>query len=271
MDVSGPVPSFSVTGIISPMGILRDTIPIPGEVVDAMAESITQLQAQFSPKILIGPPTSLTFEVTEGRGVSDAQTVALTNNGVFGSLLGATLVTSAPYISVVPDELGNLAFNESGSFDVAVDSSSLLAASSPYSGTITIQDPTATNTPQVLPITIEVVPKATIAVSPTTLYFAVVKPITGSFPVIPSQTFSIENSGPSGSVLSWQLQRVGCAPWLASFAPVSGSLDSGDSQVITIVVAPSQSTLTGTYTETLRFSGFSTNQAVDVTLQLTVT
>jgi hypothetical protein len=270
MDVSGSVPSFTVTGIISPMGILRDSIPIPGEVVEAMGESITEVRTQFPPTILIGPPTSLTFEVNEGEGFSLPQEVLLTNNGVFGSLLGVTLTASAVYISVAPAQLGNLSSNESGAFDVSVDSTGLLAANSPYSGTVTVQDPTATNNPLVLPITIDVLPKATIDATPITLFFTVVKPLSGSFPVIPSQTFTIENTGPAGSVLTWQLQRVACAPWLASFAPVSGTLNSGESELITVVVAPPQSTLLGTYTETLRITGYSSNESFDVTLQLTV-
>lgn len=270
MDVTGSVPVFSVTGIVSPMGILRDSIPIPGEVVEAMGDSIEEVRTQFPPTILIGPPSTLTFEVTEGQGFSLPQEVVLTNNGVFGSLLGVTLSTSAGYISVSPAEIGNLASNESGAFDVSVDSTELLAVDSPLSGTITVQDSAATNTPQVLPITIEVLPKATIDVSPTTLYFTVVKPLTGSFPVIPSQTFTIENTGAAGSVLTWQLQKVGCSPWLASFAPVSGTLDSGETELITVVAAPPTSTGTGTYTETLRVTGYSTNETFDVTLQLTV-
>lgn len=270
MDVTGTVPSFTVTGIVSPMGILRDSIPIPGEVVEAMGESIAEIRTQFPPTILIGPPTTLTFAVTEGEGFSLPQEVVLTNNGVFGSLLGATLSVSAGYVSVAPAEVGNLSSNESGAFDVSVDSTELLALNSPYSETVTIQDSAATNSPQVLPITIEVLPRATIDASPTTLYFTVVKPLTGSFPVIPSQTFTLENTGPSGSVLTWQIQKVACAPWLASFAPVSGTLASGATEVITVVAAPPVSTATGTYTETLRVTGYSTNETFDVTLQLTV-
>lgn len=271
MDVSGSVPSFHVTGIVSPMGVLRDSVPIPGEVVEAMGESITEIRTQFPPTILIGPPSSLAFEVNEGQGFSLPQEVILTNNGTFGSLLGVTLTASAGFITVSPGQVGNLSSNETGAFDVAVDSSGLLAANSPYGGTITVQDPSATNTPQVLPVTIDVLPKATISVSPALLSFTVVKPLSGSFPVIPSQAFTIQNTGSSGSVLSWQIQRVACVPWLASLAPISGTLDSGESETITVVAAPPASTLLGTYAETLRITGYSTNQTVDVTLQLTVT
>lgn len=271
MDVSGASLSFQVTRIVTPFGILRDSIPLPGSVVEAMAESISLLRTQFPPTILVGPPSSLTFDVDEGRGFSLAQGVVLTNNGIFGSLLDAVLTASAAYVSVTPAQVGSLSANESGSFDVAVDSTELVAINSPYSATVSLHDAAATNTPRTLPITINVRPKATIDVGPELLTFAAVKPLTGPFPIVPFQTFVITNTGPSGSVLEWQLQRVECASWLASFGPVSGSLDAGESATITVVVAPPSSMLQGTYTETLRVSGFSSNQSMDVTLQLTIT
>jgi hypothetical protein len=271
MDVSGTSPSFQVTRIVTPYGILRDSIPLPGDVVEAMGESISLLRAQFPATILVGPPPSLTFDVDEGRGFGLSQEVALTNSGVFGSLLDATLTSSAAYVAVSPAQLGSLAANETGSFDVTVDSSDLLALGGPYAATVSVQAPGATNSPRTLPITINVRPKALIGIGPDTLTFSAVKPLTGAFPLVPPQTFVISNSGPSGSVLEWQLQRVECASWLASFGPVSGSLASGESATITVVVAPPSSMLQGTYVETLRVSGFSSNQSVDVELRLTIT
>lgn len=271
VDVSGAGPSFSVTCVVSPMGILRDSIPIPGQVIEAMGESIVELRTQFPAAILIGAPSSLTFQVTEGEGFSLPQDVVLTNVGPFGSLLGATLSVSAGFLAVSPAQIGNLASNEAGSFAVSVDSSGLLAVDTPYTETVSVQDPAATNSPQVLSVTINVLPKGTISASPSTLYFTAIKPLSGSFAVVPSQTFVLTNTGPSSSVLDWQIQRVCCTPWLASFGPVSGTLASGESETVTVVVAPAQSTMQGTYTETLRVSGFSTNQTLDVTLQLTVT
>ncbi len=271
MDVSGSSVSFRVTRIVTPYGILRDSIPLPGSVVEAMAESISLLRTQFPPTLLVGPPSSLTFDLDEGRGFGLAQQVVLSNNGTFGSLLNAVLTASAGYVRVTPAQVGSLSANESGSFEVAVDSTDLLASNSPYSATVTVQDAGATNTPRTLPVTINVRPKATIGVGPDLLTFAAIKPLTGPFPIVPSQAFVITNEGPSGSVLEWQLQRVECASWLASFGPVSGSLGAGESVTVTVVVAPPASMLQGTYTETLRVSGFSTNQSFDVTLQLTVT
>lgn len=271
MDVSGSVPSFRVEHIVSPFGIFRDSIPVPGDVVVAMSDSITQIRTQFPPAILIGPPSSLVFDVDEGRGFTLPQEVVLTNNGVFGSLLGTTLTSSAAYVTVTPAQIGNLASNETGTFEVAVDSSGLLSLNSPYMEMITIEDPMATNTPQMLPITINVRPKAIASVSSATLTFNVIKPLSGSFPAIPSQTFQIENTGPVGSVLNWQIQKLGCEPWLAGYFPVTGTLASGATETITVAVAPPTSTMTGTFTETLRISGFSENQFVDVTIQLVVT
>lgn len=271
MDVSGAAPSYSITDIVSPYGILRDSIPIPGDIVEAMAESVNQIRTQFPPDIFIGPPSSLIFEVDEGRGFSSSQTVVLTNVGVFGSLMGSTLTSSAEYVSVTPAQVGNLASQESGSFDVAVNSATLLALNSPYSEVVTVQDPNATNNPQVLPISIVVRPKAVIGVAPVALVFNAIKPLSGLFSPIPTQTFVVQNTGPAGSILDWQIQKVNCAPWLASFSPVSGTLASGETETVTVLVQPPTSTLRGVFTETLRVSGFSENQYLDVGLSLVVT
>jgi hypothetical protein len=272
MDVSGSSPIYEVRDIISPYGILRDSIAVPGEVIEAMKSSIDTIRANFPPNILIGPPSSLTFEVDEGRGFSDPQAVVLTNDGVFGSLLGAVLSTSASYLTTTPANVGNLAANESGSFEVAVNSMDLLSVNSPYNETVTVQDANASNNPQTLDVTITVRPKATIDLSPTALAFTAVAPIVGPFPPIPSQSFTIENTGPSGSVLNYQIQRLtGLSDnWLSSFAPVTGTLTSGATATINVAVAPIEGLARGTYQETLRVSGYSTNSYVDLLVQLVI-
>ena len=272
MDVSGSVPAFSVRDITSPYGILRDTIPIPGEVVQAMNESIDEITANFPPNILMGPPASLTFEVDEGRGFSDAQNVVITNDGVFGSLLGVTLSSSASYVVTSPANVGNMAANESGAFDVAVNSTDLLNLNSPYNETISVQDPSASNNPQLFDVTIIVRPKAAIDIAPALLAFTVVAPITGPFPPIPSQQFTLENTGPAGSVLDYQIQSLtGLSDdWLSSFSPVSGTLTSGGQQIVNVAVAPIEGLARGTYQETLRISGYSNNSYVDLLVQLVI-
>ena len=270
VDLSLANPVYFVRDIITPYGLLRDSVPLPGMVVQEMANSIALLQQQFAPNILIAP-TTLSFTVDEGRGVSSAQSVQVTNNGVFGSLLGVSLTTSTPYISTSAPSLGGLASNVVGTFTVMVDSTSLVAFNSPYAGTLTLQDPSALNTPQTIAVAIVVRPRALITNSVTALNFAATRPLSGPFPSVPAQTFTVTNSGPTGSVLDYQIERLcGDSPWLASFNPPTGSLASGVSQMTSVIVQPPDGMMTGTYTDTLRVSGYSQNFYQDVVVTLVI-
>lgn len=272
MDVSGSTPFFQIRDIVTPYGILRDSIPLPGEIVQAMNSSISEITANFPPNIFMGPPSSLSFEVDEGRGFSDPQNVVITNDGVFGSLLGVTLATSASYVVTSPANVGNLAANESGAFDVTVNSTDLLSANSPYAETLTVQDSNATNNPQTFNVDIIVRPKATIDITPVNLGFSVVAPVVGAYPPIPSQQFTLENTGPAGSVLDYQIQRLTglSGDWLSSFSPVTGTLTSGATQIINVATGPIEGLARGTYQETLRISGYSSNSYVDLLVQLVI-
>lgn len=271
VDTSGQVPVYRIADIQSPYGRLRDNIPLDGAVVLEMAGSIATVQSAFAPSILIGPSGTLTFTVDEGRGVSSPQTVTVTNSGVFGSLLAGVVTPGAAYVELNPSTLAALTQGNAATFTISVDSTDLVSGSSPYSTTVTVVDPTATNTPQTVPVQVVVRPKATISLSTVTVTFLVTKPLSGSFPVIADQTVTLTNTGPVGSVLSFLVQKLtGMSPWLTGVVPTTGTLDDGDSQVITLSVAPADSTLTGTYTETLRVSGYSTNNYVDITVTLVV-
>jgi hypothetical protein len=270
VDVSQSVVTTQIRDIISPYGILRDSIPIPGEVAQAMADSITEVQQAYTPSILLGT-TSLNFVLDEGRGVSEAQPVLVTNNGILGSLLSATVTSSSPYVFPLPANVVGLVANASGTFDVSADSTNLLALGSPYSAVLTVQSGEAPNSPQAIAITVTVRPKATISPSPTSLTFTVAAPLSGPFPPVPSQQISLSNSGLSQSVLNYQIKKLVGVPWLVSFAPVYGSINGGSMQPITVVVAPTPGMFPGTYTETLRITGYSSNMSVDVPVTLNIT
>ena len=271
LDVSLSTPSYWIHNILTPYGRLRDTISVPGDVVTAMSASIAELQANFTPKILMGPPSSLTFVVDEGFGVSSPQGVQVTNNGVYGSILGVTLTPAQVYVATTPGLVGDLALNQTGTFNVTVDSTDLLASMSPISTTIGVVDPTATNNPISYPVSITIRPKATISTSVSSVNFSVTKPISGPFPDVPTQSFDVSNTGPSGSVLGYSIQKlIGISDWLISFLPSSGSLNSGVSSTVVVTVAPPQWMSPGTYTETLRVSGYSTNTYLDVQIQLVI-
>ncbi len=270
VDLSLANPSYVVRDVLTPFGILRDSIPLPGAVVLEMANGIALLQQQFAPNILLDPIT-LTFTVDEGRGVSTAQTILITNNGVFGSLLGVSLSTSAPYLKTSVASLGGLASNVAGSFGVMADSTALVSDNSPYAATLTIQDPAAINNPRTVAVAIVVRPRATITLSVLTLNFAVTKPVSGAFPAIPVQTFDITNTGPAGSLLDFQTQRLlGGSEWLLSFNPTEGELESGSTQQVSVVLQCPEDMGTGTYTETLRVSGYSLNFFQDIVLNLVI-
>ena len=273
MDVSGASPVFQVIDIVSPWGPLRDSIPLPGDVVQGMSDSIVALKANFKPLILVGPPSSLTFSVDEGRGFSLPLNATVTNVGVYGSLLSPNLVVSAPYIHVDPSVVPHLASNQEGVFQVSIDSTDLLSSSSPYSGTISLQDPTSVNSPQSLPITIVVRPKAVIALNVALVTFTATRPLSGPYPSIATQQFTVQNSGASGSSLDFQIVRLtGLSQnWLASFTPVTGVLGASGTLNITVTVAPVDGLMPGTYEETLRVSGYSFNDFVDVLIRLVIT
>jgi hypothetical protein len=271
VDVSQALVIFEIRDVFSPFGLLRDSIPIPGSVVTAMAGSITDLQTAFAPSIVFAP-TSFTFTQDEGRGFDLPQALTISNGGVYGSLLSCSVSADAAFVKVNPASASSLAFNASGAVQVSVDTTTLLAVSSPYSATLTLQDPNATNTPQTVPITIVVRPKAIITLTPTALVFNVACPTTGSFPPVPSQTFNIQNTGPAGSALNFQVQKlIGLSPWLVSYSPTFGELASSASQTITVVVAPEANMQPGCYKETLRVSGYSLNSYQDIPVTLTIT
>jgi len=273
MDLSGASPCFQIIEVVTPFGMFRDSLPLPGPVVQAMSASIDSLIANFKPHILVGPPSTLTFNVDEGRGVSLPQSGVITNNGVYGSLLSGTLVVSAPYLTVSPTVVGHIASNQTGSFDLSVDSTDLLASMSPYSASVSIQDSSASNSPQVLPITINVRPKAVVSASPIELDFTATRPISGPYPPIATMQFTVQNTGASGSVLDYQIVRLtGLSQnWLAGFTPVTGTLNASQTQAVTVTVAPVDGLMPGTYEETLRISGYSFNDYFDVLIKLVIT
>lgn len=271
-DLSGSSASYRIEDISSPYGRLRDNIPIDGSVILAMGQSIQTVSTAFQPSILLSPVSSLTFTVDEGYGASNPQTFTVVNDGSFASLLQATATVGSSYLSVQPSVAGGISQNQTRNFSVTVNSTLLLAVDSPYSTSVTVTDPNASNTPVTLPISVIVRPKAEITLTPGSLSFTVTKPLTGPFPTIPDQTFEIENTGPVGSLLSYKVRKLtGLSPWLTVIDPTEGDLFSGDTQTVTVTVAPAEGLATGTYTETLRVSGYSSNNYQDVTVTLTVT
>jgi hypothetical protein len=233
-----------------------------------MSASVTEVLNAYPPRIALAPAT-LTFVVDEGRGFSWAQQIQLSNNGVLGSLLDAVVSTTDPYVTIAPASLKGLAAGVAGHFLVSVDSTHLNVVSSPYTATVYVGSATASNSPQVVDVSVEVRPKAVIALVPE-VRFSAILPFDGVFDLIPPQVFSAANAGPATSVLEYQIRKLfGLSSWLTDVEPIYGVLAGGQSDWVR-VKASAQGLAPGVYREILRISGYSLNMFTDVPVTLTV-
>ena len=264
---------YDVANILTPYGPLENVqIPIPGDVVVSMYESLLDIKGQLAPLLsLVQPATTLyTVTITEGDPDQEVGTVDFQNVGAFGSFMTVTATPGASWLEASPEVTQDLGKNQTGSVNIALLTSTFLQSGSPYSAVVNLQD--NRDPPTVIPITVTVVvlPRPVILASPTSVDLTYI--IATSTPG-PSQTVTVQNSGPSGSVLNWTAAAVNGSAWI-SLAPSSGGpLASGESDDVIISVVPSQApSVPGTYTETVRISsGNASNSPVDVSVSLIVT
>jgi hypothetical protein len=264
---------FKVQDINTPYGSLYTAmIPIPGDVILAMADSLSDVQGQLAPQLALtqGSVSSFNIVITEGDSNVNIGSVGVQNVGSFGSFMVATATPTVSFIQTTPSYIGDLGKNDTGNFDFTLLTGTLLNASSPYMGTVNLQD--NRNVPTTVPIsfTITVNPRPVISAVPLSLAF------THSLSLGTSsgaQQVEIENVGPASSVLNFTLARVNNnSPWI-DFIPTSGGpLNSGDSTLITFSVVKANVPLSpGVYQDTIRVSSpNAANSPVDITVALTV-
>ena len=90
-------------------------------------------------------------------------------------------------------------------------------------------------------------------------------------PPIPAQLFELQNTGLPESELNYQIAKLtGCSPWLVGFSPSVGEVVGGATQPITVSVRYMHNMNPGTYTETLRVSGYSANTYADLLVRFIV-
>lgn len=270
-NIIGAGQSYQVVDIATPFGRMTDaSIPLPGDVVLAMAESVTDFQQQLAPHLSLvsGVPSSFSVIVTEGDPASSIGNVSVVNTGAFGSFMDATATPGAPWLTTSGPVRG-LGKNQTGSFNIQILPQSLLSSGSPYSAQVLISDDHG----NIVPITVSasVLPKATILASSLAIslsYSLSTSTASGA------QQIDVTNSGLSGSVLYAQIAKVqNCSPWL-TVSPVSvGPVASGDSAQVTFSVSiPGVPAVPGTYTETVALSSRgATNSPQNVVVTLTVT
>lgn len=263
---------YEVVDVNTPYGPLTTAaIPLPGEVVSAMAGSILDVQAQFAPLMVLGQSTvTFSIVITEGDPNSEVGTATVYNGGAFGSFMTVTATPSTSWLSASPSSYQNLGKNERATFNLSLLSSSLLASGSPYSGVVNLQD--SRTSPTIIPftVTVTVLPRPLIVSSPSSIGLTFISS-TGT----PggSQQLTVTNNGPATSSLDFDVSSLQSSTWLGFTPTFGGPLAVGSSSIITISVIPlrAQGLSPGSYTDTLRITSTNaSNSPVDVGVVLTV-
>jgi len=260
---------YWVESFETPQGPYVENIPLPEQVIQDIVDAITSIKGQNIGTIHLGA-TSYSYEATEGGGNPAGNTLSIDNTGDWGSLLGLTMTPSQSWITATPSTLGNIAKGEAKTTVVQALTGNLTAAGSPYSGTVTVADPNASNTPQTVSISFVVLPKPLISIVPTGT------PITFSTTYgvnPPSQYFTVANGGPATSKLNWTAQKVTGVNWL-TVTPTSGGpmLNTDAPVVVNLLVDVIGTNLSaGQYVETVRISdSVASNNPITVEVRLTV-
>jgi hypothetical protein len=201
-------------------------------------------------------PTSFAFSATEGGANPSNQTLQVWNAG--GGTLNWSVSDDAVWLSLAPPSGSST--GEHDAVTVSVNISGKTAGS--YNATITITATGATNTPQTVPVTLNISPppEPTIGRSPTSFTFSGTEG--GANPS--SKTLEVWNAG--GSTLSWSVSEV--AAWL-SLSPTSGS-STGEHDAVTVSVDITGMTA-GSYPATITITATgatNTPQTVPVTLNI---
>jgi len=208
------------------------------------------------PQIWVSP-SSLAFSGEEGGSNPSSQSIKIKNSGE--QTLNYSISDNANWLSVSPTS-GSSTGGEN-THTITVDISGLNTGI--YSGTITISDSSAGNSPQTVSVTLNITAQQSpqIWVSPSSLSSSA--EVGGSNP--PSQNIQIKNSG--GQTLNYNISDN--ANWL-SVSPTSGS--SNGSENTHTVSLDITGLSTGAYNGTITISDSSASnspQTVSVTLNVT--
>ena len=179
------------------------------------------------PQIAVNP-SSLAFSFGFGGLAPANQTLFIWNSRGSGTTLNWTLSDDAPWLNANATSGSSTGEGDKKVVGVSVNITGLSVGN--YSANITIVDPEASNSPQVVPVTLHI-SAPEIAVSPSIpLAFGAVEG--GLAPG--NQTLFIWNSGGSGSVLGWNLSDD--AEWLEENVTSGSSSGEGDKTAVEVAV-----------------------------------
>lgn len=271
-NVSGLGVSYEVVCVETPWGSLYQTaIPIPADVVQAMAQGIVDVQQQLAPLLALVAPAQTSFFVviTEGDPNSVVAEVPFYNAGAFGSSLTATAAPGAPWLRAAPGQVAGLGRGDQGEFAVTLLTGSLTASGAPYLAVVNLQDNRVPSTLISLAFSVSVLPRPVIAVDQPSVSFTWYQSTSsGDGPF----TVNVSNAGPPSSSMDWAAAVLRSSRWL-SVSPCSGGpLASSASQAVQLSLVPGcVPPSPGTYADCVRFSSPSaSNGYVDVQVTLNI-
>lgn len=263
---------YEVIDVITPYGpITTAAIPLPAEVVSAMAQSVLDVQAQFAPLMVLAQgSTTFSVVITEGDPDQEVGTATVYNGGAYGSYMTVTATPGASWLSASPASCQDMGKNQSATFNISLVTATILSSGSPYLGVVNLQDNRVPPTVISFIVSVTVLPRPIIGYTPSaiSLSFMSSTGVPGG-----SQQLVISNTGPVMSSLEFTLAKVQNAAWW-DFIPVSGGpLAPGETEIITLSVVPSraQGYTPGVYTDAIRItSRNASNSPIDVNVSLTV-
>jgi hypothetical protein len=204
-------------------------------------------------------PKSLVFNVAQD-GAAVSQTVTLDNVGG-GPDLVYTTTESVPWLNVSPGS-GSIPAGGSDTISVAALPGSL--APGTYTAYVTVNSPNALNAPQVVFVTMNVIPAPAMQVTPSALVFDL---RVGGGPA--SRMVTLRDSGGSPTPMTYSAS-IPVATWI-SVAPSSGTVLSGTGATLTVTATPGALSV-GTYTGFIRLdsaNAINAPQFLYVTMNLT--
>lgn len=269
-NLQGPGQLYQVQDILTPYGPMNVAmIPLPSDVVQSMAQSIIDVQNQVKARlVLVSSQTSFSTSVTEGDPRKNVGVVQIRNDGGFGSFLSVVATPSVPWLSVLTPEINGIARGDIATFNIDLVPDILVAAQSPYSGTVRIQDAADPSSYIIATVSVVVIPRPAIGVSTQDVIFE-----WSVLTQTPStQYVVITNGGPGTSSLDFSIRKTTNVQWLSVSPESGGPLAAGSNCTITFSIVSQHVPLgLGSYTEIVSvYSSNASNSPVDIEVTLSV-
>lgn len=187
----GLTAAFGSTGAGTGSVYLAEYFNGPSPIVPQMAGAVSLLTlGGATPDEFLAQPSSLTFSADIGAAGPTALVSVEERNG---RTLSWTATKTQPWLTLSP-----ASGTTPASMTVTIDHSALSAGGSPFTDTITIDDGAGGAAPVTIPVSLTVVERPTMVITPGLLYFTAVN--TDTTPP-GAKTFAISSQG--GGTLEW--------------------------------------------------------------------